>query len=107
MKPPKHLSKSSRKFFKKTMETYELEDHHIKLLTLACESLDKIEKARKSIANTKLFYLDRFGRPKIHPAAKIEIDNKAIFIKLLKAMELDIEIPGQIGRPPGSDKTFR
>ena len=107
MKPPKHLSKPSKKFFKKIFEEYELEDHHIKLLILACESLDKITKARKSIDKTSLIYTDRFGRPKIHPLAKIEIDNKAIFIKLIKAMELGVELPGQIGRPPGPDKTLR
>jgi len=101
MKAPKHLSKSSKKFFKKTMESYELENHHIKLLILACESLDKIEHARKAIAKTALVYMDRFDRPKVNPAAKVEIDNKAIFIKLLKALELDIEPPGEIGRPPG------
>ena len=101
MKAPKHLSKASKKFFKKTMESYELENHHIKLLILACESLDKIEHARKAIAKTALVYMDRFDRPKVNPAAKVEIDNKAIFIKLLKALELDIEPPGEIGRPPG------
>ncbi|RXG62625.1 hypothetical protein ES695_21175 [Candidatus Atribacteria bacterium 1244-E10-H5-B2] len=101
MKAPKHLSKSSRKFFKNTIENYELEDHHIKLLILACESLDKIEIARRTIAKSALVYVDRFDKPKINPAAKIEIDNKAIFIKLLKAMELDIEPPGEVGRPPG------
>lgn len=107
MKAPKQLSKSSKKFFLKILEAYELEEHHIKLLILACESLDKIEQARNAIAKTHLFYVDRFGRPKVHPAVKIELDNKTVFIKLIKAMELGIELPGEIGRPPGPGKTLR
>ena len=33
--PPKHLSKESAEFFRKTVEVYDLDDHHLLLLTKA------------------------------------------------------------------------
>jgi hypothetical protein len=37
-KTPKHLSKESADFFRKTVVAYELDDHHILLLTKAMEA---------------------------------------------------------------------
>lgn len=98
---PEHLSKNSRKFFNKIVKEYELDSHHLELLKLACESLDRIEQARRAIAKTALVYLDRFNKPKINPAAKIEAENKIIFARLIRELGLDIEEPGELGRPPG------
>jgi P27 family predicted phage terminase small subunit len=98
---PKHLSKGSKDFYNKITKQYELEDHHLKILKLACESLDTIEKCRESISKTGLIYLDRYGKPKVNPAAKLEAENKILFARLIRELSLDIESPGAIGRPPG------
>lgn len=97
---PKHLSKKSKDFFNKIVREYDLEEHHIKILILACECLDRIEQARKVIKKTALIYSDRFNKPKINPAAKIESENKIIFARLIRELCLDIEAPGEVGRPP-------
>jgi len=46
---PKHLRKESAAFFVNVMTDYALDDHHVILLTKACESLDRIEEAREII----------------------------------------------------------
>lgn len=46
---PKHLRKESAAFFRNVMNEYVLDEHHVILLTKACESLDRIEEARAII----------------------------------------------------------
>ncbi|MBA7493145.1 hypothetical protein ES702_03700 [subsurface metagenome] len=93
VKAPKHLSKSSRDFFNKVSKKFELKDHHIKILNLklACECLDRIEEARLQIEKDGAYHTDRFGQPKSHPALQIEKDNKIIFDRLIRELNLDIE----------------
>lgn len=91
VKAPKHLSKSSRDFFNNVSKNFELEDHHIKILMLACECLDRIKEARLQIEKDGAYHTDRFGQPKSHPALQIEKDNKIIFDRLIRELNLDIE----------------
>jgi hypothetical protein len=46
---PKHLRKETAAFFHNVMNEYVLDEHHVILLTKACESLDRIEEAREII----------------------------------------------------------
>ena len=39
--PPSHLSKESAAWFRRTVALYFFDEHHIKLLTLACEAFDR------------------------------------------------------------------
>ena len=61
------------------------------------ELLVEDQKIRNFVANRK----DRFGKPKTHPALAVEKDNKIIFARLMRELNLDIEPPGNTGRPPG------
>jgi hypothetical protein len=72
---PKHLRKESAAFFNNVMTDYTLDEHHVILLTKACESLDRIEEAREIIKREGLTYKDRFGSPRANPAVAIERDN--------------------------------
>jgi hypothetical protein len=47
--PPAHLSKESAAWFKRTVALYLFDEHHIKLLTLACEAFDRAVQARKGL----------------------------------------------------------
>jgi phage terminase small subunit len=96
------LSKSSKKFFTKILNNYELEDHHLEILSQACHCLDRIEESRLQIKKDGDYILDRFGILKPHPALKTEEKNKVIFARLIRELGLDIE-PGsnELGRPPG------
>lgn len=98
---PKHLSEESRTFFRYILRTYELEVHHVKVLTLACEALDRAEGARKFLEENGTTFQDRFSQPVSRPEVKIENDARLAFLRCLKALDLDYEAPGKPGRPEG------
>ena len=45
-KPPRHLRPATRRWFTGVVEMFELEDHHVRLLTLAAQAWDRCEQAR-------------------------------------------------------------
>jgi hypothetical protein len=101
MKPtiPKHLEPPTRKWVKSVLDDYELEDHHIHLLILAAEALDRSNAARKLIDEHGMVYFDKAGQPKPFPAVIIERDAKDLFRRLLR--ELNLSEGGEENRPPG------
>jgi phage terminase small subunit len=98
-RPPKHLSPSSRQWWRDVTEAYELEEHHLRLLTLAAESWDRAVEARLMIAEAGAFYTDRFGAPRAHPAVSVERDAQISFARLLRELALDVSLPNS-SRPP-------
>ena len=93
MKPnqvPQHLSPEMAEWWKIVVGEYQLESHHVRLLTLACESWDRCTEARKILAEEGVTYIDRFGAPRQHPACAIERDNKISFSRLLRELGLDL-----------------
>lgn len=97
---PKHLKANTRKWFISVCETYDLEPHHIKLLTLAAETLDRCQGARQVIAKNGATFIDKFGQPKPRPEIAIERDSRIAFARLLRELNLDTETP-ETPRPPG------
>jgi phage terminase small subunit len=82
------------------VENFELEEHHVKVLTAAAEAWDRAQEARGAIAkHGGAFFTDRFGAPKVHPAVAVERDAKILFARLLRELRLDIDPPDS--RPPG------
>jgi hypothetical protein len=49
-KPPAHLKKATQRWFSEVLETFELDIHHLALLTKACEAHERGETARELIA---------------------------------------------------------
>jgi len=87
---PAHLRPSTRKWWRTTAEDYQLEPHHLKVLTLAAEALDRCEEAREAItAAGGPFTKDRFGQPRAHPAVSVERDARLSFARLLRELGLD------------------
>lgn len=84
------------------MRNWELEEHHIKLLTLAAQEWDKSQMADEVIRKEGLTHPDRFGQVRERPEVRIARDAKALFARLLRELALDIESPGEPGRPPGA-----
>jgi P27 family predicted phage terminase small subunit len=96
--PPAHLSKDSAAFFKRTVALFELDEHHIKLLTLACESFDRAVQARKLIEKDGLTFVDRHGSIKPHAAVAIEKDSRIAFARLVR--EIGMDVADSESRPP-------
>lgn len=98
-RPPKHLRKPTQIWFKNVLDDFELEDHHVRLLTLAAEAWDRACSAREIVDKDGLTYTDRFGQPKARPEVGIERDSRIGFARLLRELALDVEAPSE-SRPP-------
>jgi phage terminase small subunit len=102
VKAPGHLRPATRAWWRKVTADYELEDHHLRLLTLAGEAWDLAEQARKGLKEAgSLTFLDRFHQPHARPEVAIARDSRTSFARLLRELALDVEPPKAPGRPPG------
>jgi phage terminase small subunit len=99
IKPPGHLTPESQKWWTGVYDEYDLQPHHIKLLTLAAESHDRATQAREAIAEYGLFYNDRFGAPRKHPAVSVAEAATIAFARLCRELDLS-EDSAPDNRPP-------
>ncbi len=100
MKAPKHLKSETGRWFESVINVYELEEHHIKLLTLASEAWDRCQEARVAIDTHGMTYNDRFEAPRVRPEVAIERDSRLAFARLVRELDLDVEAPLESSRPP-------
>lgn len=99
LKAPSHLRKPTREWWKRTAEDFDLEEYHLKLLTLAAEAWDRCQEARAALAKHGTVYDDRFGQPKARPEVAIERDSRIAFARMLRELALDVEAPEEGARP--------
>src|SRR5262245_64650163 len=97
---PAHLRPATREWFDSVVADYELENHHLRLLTLAAEAWDRCEEAREAIAEHGTVFTDRFGAPRARPEIAIERDSRIAFARLVRELSLDVETPSDASRPP-------
>ena len=95
---PRHLKRATKAWFRSVVECFELEPHHVKLLTLAAEAWDRCQQAREVLAKQGLTFQDRFGAPKARPEVAIERDSRLAFARLVRELGLDVADPES--RPP-------
>lgn len=100
-KAPRHLKPATRAWWEHVVATYELDQHHVRLLTLAGEAWDRCAQARAILDKKGLTFEDRWGAPKPRPEAAIERDSRIGFSRLLRELDLDLEAPkAEAKRPP-------
>lgn len=80
------------------MNDYDLEPHHVRLLTLAAESWDRCVEAREAIKKHGLTFENKYGETKIRPEVAVEKDSKIAFARLLRELNLNEGAPDS--RPP-------
>jgi phage terminase small subunit len=97
--PPSHLSKATAAWFRDVIGEFNLEPHHVRLLTLAGEAWDRCVAARQAIEQFGLTQTDRFGQAKARPEIAIERDSRIAFVRTLRELGLDHSEPGD-NRPP-------
>jgi P27 family predicted phage terminase small subunit len=101
-KPPSHLSKEAKSWWRKLCAEYDLSDAAAKiLLETALSAFDRWQGARKILAREGAVVRDRFGQRQAHPALAIERDSKGTMLRAFKSLNLDLEPLRDVGRPPG------
>ncbi|WP_027060533.1 P27 family phage terminase small subunit [Mesorhizobium loti] len=88
-KPPANLRPATRKWYKSVISDFDLEGHHIKLLTLAAEAWDQSQIAREVLDKDGQTYTDRFGQPKERPEIAILNASRIAFARLIRELALD------------------
>jgi P27 family predicted phage terminase small subunit len=99
--PPAHLTPSAQKFWRTTIERYELQEHHLRLLQLACEGWDRCQSARETLDREGLSVAGERGGVRAHPAVAVERDSRLAVARLLRELDLDAEptTPDRHGPP--------
>jgi P27 family predicted phage terminase small subunit len=100
--PPSHLSPSAAKWWSSAVEAYELHEHHLRLLQLACEAWDRSQEARALLDEEGLTVRTETGGRKAHPAVAIERDARLAVARFIRELDLDVEPPAsdRYGPPP-------
>jgi P27 family predicted phage terminase small subunit len=98
-KAPDHLRPDTGNWWVAVHEDYDLEPHHVRLLTLAAEAWDRTQQAREAIAVEGLTIRTGDGGLKAHPAVAIERDSRLAFARIVRELDLDFE-GGAERRPP-------
>ncbi len=94
-KAPSYLTKESRKWFNQVVANFDLDSHHIRLLTLAAECWDEASTARKAVEKHGLTFTDRYNQPKERPEVGTARQARIGFARLLRDLALDIESPAE------------
>ena len=104
---PGHLQPATRKWWSSVVADFELEDHHLRLLLLACEAWDRCEQARVAIAEHGLTFIDAHGSPRARPEVGIERDSRIAFARLLRELGLDVLPPAESRSPVIAANAYR
>jgi P27 family predicted phage terminase small subunit len=92
-KPPAHLSRDMAAWWRHVTANYQLEEHHLRLLQLACEAWDRGTGARETLRKEGVTYIDRFGAPRKHPAVAVEEQARIGFTRLVRELNLEGDEP--------------
>ena len=93
VRAPKHLRADTKIFWLSTARDYELEPHHLKLLTAACEAWDRAIEAREAIQTAGAYFTNRHGELKPHPGLSVERDSRSLFARLIRELSLTVDDP--------------
>lgn len=99
-KPPRHLRAATRRWWVDVCATWALEEHHVRLLTLAGEAWDRCAEAREQIRREGLTVPTKAGGPRLHPCVRVEQESRIAFARLIRELDLDLEAPTEKRRPP-------
>ena len=100
VRAPRHLKASTRRWWTAVAEQWILEEHHLRLLTLAGEAWDRGQEARAVIRREGLTCATKAGGPRLHPCVRVETDSRVAFARLLRELDLDVTPPAETKRPP-------
>ena len=99
-KPPRHLKAATRRWWVAVVTDWQLEEHHLRLLTLAAEAWDRCAQAREMVTREGLTTPTKDGGKRLHPAVRVEQDARLAFCRCLRELDLDVAPPAEAKRPP-------
>ena len=97
---PSHLRPETRRWFEHVTDEFALEQHHVRLLTLAGEAWDRCVQAREALDKLGLTVEDRFGFPRPRLEIAVERDSRLAFARLVRELDRDTEATPESRRPP-------
>lgn len=97
---PPHLRPDTAAWWQTVSADYALEQHQLRILTLAAEAWDRCTEAREALSKYGPVYVDRFQQPRARPEISIERDSRIAFARLVRELALDLAPPDEPGRPP-------
>lgn len=102
---PEHFSQEAKDIWHGLIQEFGIRDvAGLKILKVACECYMRAQGCREIIEKDGPVVLDRFHKKKPHPLLAPERDAKNGFLAALKALNLDLEPVGAVGRPPGQGR---
>jgi phage terminase small subunit len=99
LRAPKHLRAPTRRWFEQICRDYELESHHLMLLTLAAEAWDRHLQAREDLVTYGTVFQDKLNNWRPRPEIMIARDSANTFAKMLRELRLEAP-PPEAPRPP-------
>ncbi len=102
-RPPQHLSAESRLLWTKLNAEWDFDLSQLVILKTALEAYDRLQAARRAIERHGVTTSKGpSGLLRANPAVAIEEHARAGFLQAWRMLNLGIEPPGGIGRPPGT-----
>lgn len=102
--PPKNLSLRAKKLWKTVDDEWLLDKNALIILERVCESFDRYLQAKDLLDAEGIIIKSSTGLPKKHPAVEVERIARVGFLQAWRMLNLDVEPPGEVGRPGGSKK---
>lgn len=101
---PSHLRPETRRWWAQIASEWQLEPHHLQLLTLAAEALDRATEAREAIRADGAYTRSASGVLRKHPGLSVERDSMVTFARLMRELNLDGDPAPDVRppRPPGN-----
>lgn len=99
--PPAHLEETGLRLWRHVMEQYRLEDAGgLEMLAQAATAADRAERCRAAITADGEVVYTKTG-PRDHPLLKHETAARALAVRTLTRLGLDLEPIKAVGRPAG------
>lgn len=94
MKIPDNLAENGRKWAQNIIKAFDFDEHELQAVWMAANCLDRIASAQGEIAVHGAVVENRYHELKTNPAVVIERDNKILFARLCRELNLfDTKIP--------------
>ena len=104
-RPPRHLTAAGKRWWRSVVDNFVMEPTDLRVLTLAAESFDAAEAARKMLVEEGTTYRDDKGILHPHPCIRIQKDSATLAARLIRDLKLDLPPARAPGRPPGPGPT--